>query len=189
MTRRTIAAFALLCLAGCASAPGPLFKGDAFPPSPAGLGLDLGSDPVLSAVINANSALADPPSRIGGNAAFAARIIGQYEYVTAVMREPRFISLAPVAEPQLRIGRTQARDVLGIRQDAEPGAVIAALAGAAAALDRGDTRAADAALAAVAPDPAATRARLGALPFMVRPNQALQLTQQMWGRVYALDED
>ncbi len=188
MTRRTLAAFAALCLAGCASAPGPFFPGDAFPPSPAGLGLNAGSDPVLSAVINANSALADPPARIGNNAAFAARIVGQLEYVTAMMREPRFTSIAPVTEPQLKIGRAQARQVLGIGQDADPRAVIAALAGAAAALDRGDAAAADAALAPVSSDPAATRARLANLPFMLRASQGLQLTQQMWGRIFALDE-
>jgi hypothetical protein len=185
MLRRTIPAFALLCLAGCAG----LGASSPPPPSPAGLGLPLGSDPVFAAVLNAGSALADPPARIGGNAAFAARIIGQLEYVTAMMVEPRFTSIAPIVQPGLDIGRAEARAAVGIAPAAPPASVIGALAATAAALDRADSAGAASALAPIAPDPAATLARLGALPPLPRANEALSRTRIFWGRVIGFDED
>ncbi len=182
--RTTLAAFALLCLAACA---GPGAFGPP-PPSPAGLGLPPQSDPVLASVLNARSALADPPRRIGDNRAYAARTVGQREFVAAMIGEPRFIAIAPIVEVPLRRGRAEARRALGIAADATPEAVIAALGGAAAALDRGDTAAAERALAAVSAAPGRSLATLGALPFLPSAVNALALTERMWDRIFAIDE-
>ncbi|WP_144185541.1 hypothetical protein [Elioraea rosea] len=181
--RAALGAFLALC--ACAASPGgtPRPAADAFPPSADGLGLRPGSDLVLSAVMSARSALADPPTRIGPNPAYAARIIGQLEYVAAMINEPRFITIAPIAAPQLAFGRAEARQVLGLRQDASPHEAIGALAGAAAALDRGDRAAARAALAPVSPEPEATLATLASLPGLPRASAALALTERIYDRI------
>jgi hypothetical protein len=181
--RHSLAVFALLVVLGCAMPGG---KVD-FPPSPAGLGLPPAADPVLASVSNARSALADPPRRIGDNPPYAARTVGQLEFVAAMIREPRFISIAPIVEVPLARGRTEARAALGLAQDAAPQAVISALGAAAAALERGDAAAAERALAPVSAAPARTIATLRALPFMPTAVNALALTERVWDRVYALD--
>lgn len=185
--RRRATLGALLALSACAAPPGGASRpaADAFPPSATGLGLPPGSDLVLSAVMSARSALADPASRIGPNPAYAARIIGQLEYVAAMINEPRFITIAPIAAPQLAFGRAEARHVLGLRQDASPHQAIGALAGAAAALDRSDREAARAALAPVSPEPEATLATLAALPALPRANAALALTERIYDRIHS----
>lgn len=172
-------------LAAC-SAP----AGDSrLPPSPAGLGLPPGSEPVVASISNARAALADPARRIGANPAYAARTIGQLEYVAAMMGEPKLAAIAPVVEPLFRAGTAEARRSLGIREEAEGRAVIAALAAAAAAFDRGDQAAAEASLAPVSPDPALTRARLATLPALPRANSALALADLLGARMYAFDDD
>jgi hypothetical protein len=181
---RTLAAFALFVLIGCAVPPGgPV----GFPPSPAGLGLPPASDPVFASLSNARSALADPPRRIGDNQPYAARTVGQLEFVAAMIREPRFITIAPIVEVPLARGRAEARAALGLAQNAAPQAVISALAGAAAALERGDTAAAERALSPVSTAPARTIETLRALPFMPNAVNALALTERVWDRIYALD--
>lgn len=182
MTRCTLAAFVLLCLAGCASAPAGL------PPSPAGLGIPAMSDPVPAAVFNARAALADPARRIGDNPAYAARTVGQLEFVTAMMGEPRFHAVAPLVEGPLLRGRAEARATLGLAEGASPQAVITALAGAAAAIDRGDGAGAERALAPVAASPARTLAVLRALPFMREASNALSLAEWSLERIDPIEE-
>lgn len=153
---------------------------DGWPPSPAGLGLQPGSDPVFSSLLQAQSAFAAPAARIGGNAAYAARLSGMVEYLTAMMWEPRFLAMAAIVQPALALGRAQLREVLGVSATASPNAMIRALAGTAAALERGDRTAAEASLAPVAPQPARTLATLGALPVMPALNAALATTNRAW---------
>ncbi len=181
--RRRAALAVLLVLGGCGARPADPAS---FPPSADGLGLSPGSDLVLSAVMTARSALADPASRIGPNPAYAARIIGQLEYVAAMINEPRFITIAPIVAPQLAFGRAEARHAIGLEQGANPHAAIRALAGAAAALDRGDRAAAARALEPVSPNPEATLATLGALPPLPQANAALALTERVWDRMNTL---
>lgn len=177
MTPRTLAAFALLCLAACTgAAPG-------FPPSPAGLGLSPLSDPVPAAIANARAALADPARRIGDNPAYAARTVGHLEFATAMMGEPRFFPIAPVVQGPLLRGRVEARATLGLTADAPPQAVIDALAAAAAAIDRGDAGAAERALAPVSAAPARTLAVLRALPFMREASNGLALAEWSLERI------
>lgn len=182
MMQRTLAAFALLCLAACAGAE------PRFPPSPAGLGLAPMSDPVPAAIINARAALADPPRRIGDNPAYAARTVGQLEFATAMMGEPRFFPIAPLVEGPLARGRAEARATLGLAADAPPQEMITALAGAAAALDGGDAAAAERALAPVSAAPAQTLAGLRALPFMREASNGLALAEWALERLAPTEE-
>ena len=87
------------------------------------------------------------------------------------------------SRPRLSVAR-----VAHIPGPAAPEAVIAALGGAAAALDRGDTAAAERALAAVSAAPGRSLATLGALPFLPSAVNALALTERMWDRIFAIDE-
>lgn len=146
------------------------------------------SDVVPAAVVNARSALADPPRRIGDDAAQAARAVGQLEFVTAMLGEPRLFPIAPMVEAPLVRGRAEARATLGVAAEAAPQAVIAALAGAAAAIDRGDAAGAEAALAPVAADPARTLAVLRALPFMRQASDALAVAEGALERLLPMEE-
>jgi hypothetical protein len=182
MTNHTLAALALLCFTACAG-------GEAkFPPSSAGLGLPAFSDPVPAAIINARAALADPARRIGDNPAFAARIVGQVEFAAAMMTEPRFHPIAPLVEGQLLRARSELRAAIGLVPGASPQAVITALAGAAAALDRGDEAGADRALAPVSAAPRQTRQALRGLPFMRDTSDALALAEWSLDRLAPTDE-
>jgi hypothetical protein len=194
-SRRFALAVAAAALAGCAEGGGSLPASlprvapnpGGAPPSAAGLGLQPGSDTVHSALLYTRSAFAAPASRIGQNRPYAARLSAMYEYLTAMMWEPRFVAMAAIVQPALALGRAQLREVLGLSATAAPNTVTGALTGAAAALEGGDRAAAEAALAPVSADPARTIATLGALPPMPAVNNALALTQRAWS-VY-LDGD
>jgi hypothetical protein len=182
MALRILAVFALLWVAACTGGP------TRPPPSPAGLGLPAISDPVSAAIFNARAALADPPRRIGDNPAYAARTVGQLEFVTAMMGEPRFFAIAPLVQGPLLRGRAEARATLGLAAEAAPQAVIDALAGAAAAIDRGDGAAAERALAPVSATPARSLAVLRALPFMREAANALALAEWSLERIEPIEE-
>jgi len=187
-TRRLAVAGLAASLAACArqggagsgSVPAVAADPGGGPPSPAGLGLQPGSDPVFASLLHTQSAFAAPASRIGRNLPYAARLSGMYEYLVAMMWEPRFLAMAAVVQPSLALGRAQLREVLGLGPGLAPDTVIRALAAAAAALDRGDRAAAERALAAAAPEPARTLATLGALPAMPAVTNSLALTQRAW---------
>jgi hypothetical protein len=187
-TRRLALSGLVVSLAACAqqggagggSVPAVAANPGGGPPSPAGLGLQPGSDPVFASLLYTQSAFAAPASRIGQNLPYAARLSGMYEYLVAMMWEPRFVAMAAIVQPPLALGRAQLREVLGIGPTLAPDTVIRALAGAAAALDRGDRAAAERALAPAAADPARTLTALGALPAMPAVNNALALTQRAW---------
>lgn len=188
MTRRMLL-LASLAAAGCATPPGPSVAPNpaGFPPSPEGLGLEPGSDPVWVSLLYTNSAFAAPATNLGNNPPYAARLVGMVEYLTAmILVEPRFATMPPLVQPSLATGRSEMRSVFGISQTASPQAVITAFTGASSGLERGDRAAAEAALRPVASDPARTLATLGAVPTMPRLSYGLSLTQQSWARMQGI---
>lgn len=143
---------------GCTQQPGtPPAQGLSAFRLPA-INLTVGSDPVMTAAASVASNLADP-RRMAGRPAIAAQVAAQYEFVTEQLREPRFIGLSPLAQPQMERGRGPLRDTLGIRHDAAPGQAIAQLTALAGALQQGDV--------------AATQRVLGAAPFTLPPGEVL----------------
>lgn len=133
------------------------------------MGLSFGSNPVYTAAASTSSYYADAPGRLGGNAALAAQIAAQYEYLASEVRELRFFWLSPVTLMRMDAGRDELRDVLGVRRDAPTRTVMDGFVRAAGALYRGDSAAAEAALtgppfARPAPQILATLAQMPPVP-------------------------
>lgn len=183
MTRRKVVLGPLAAVVACAPAPGPRVAPDpsGFPPSPAGLGIEPGSDAVWVSLLYTNNAFGAPATNIGNNPPYAARLVGMVEFLTAmILGEPRFATMPALVQPSLATGRAELRSVFGISETASPQAVITAFAGASAALARDDRAAAEASLRPVVSDPARTLATLGAVPVMPRLSFALSLAQRSW---------
>jgi hypothetical protein len=136
-SRGAVLAAALLA-AGCTQTPGtPPEQGLVAFRVPS-INLTVGSDPVATAIGSAASYLGDPRSRLAGRPALAAQVAAQYEFVTEALREPRFVGLSPLTQPQMARGRVALRETIGIAADAPPRVAMAQLSALAGALDRGD---------------------------------------------------
>ncbi|WP_160121925.1 hypothetical protein [Rhodovarius lipocyclicus] len=156
--RFVIAALALLPVVACGPLP-PLPPSATLPADAvAGAG-----DPTQAAIystayaFNDRNALRDP--------AAAARALGNMEYLAASLpQDPRYSFLGQETL-QLAAARTELRGAMGVASDASPQAVVDGFYAASRALRARDTAGATQALSpAVFPQPAATIARLQALP-------------------------
>lgn len=78
------------------------------------------------------------PSRLEGRADLAARAFGWYEFATVALAGPRWAGLDPLAVPQLRQGRDEARAAFGIMPDAPAQVVLDSFFRAAEALSVND---------------------------------------------------
>jgi hypothetical protein len=78
------------------------------------------------------------PSRLEGRPDLVARAFGFYEFATVALAAPRWRELNPLAVPQLRAGRDEARAALGIKQDAPAQLVLDSFFRAAEALSVND---------------------------------------------------
>ncbi|MBI0432425.1 hypothetical protein [Roseomonas sp. KE0001] len=132
-------------------------------------------DPVRGAALNAPRQFGDL-SRWQGQPDQAALALVQIEFLAQALATDPFYTaqVSPTVVIQLQQARDQARDHLGIRRDAAPEAVMAALRQAAAAVRDGRMASAEAALSG--PDftlgGAATLRRLSALPRLPRASEA-----------------
>lgn len=147
-------------LGGCAEmrTPAPASR------VPAGLGVMAG-DPLPAIAAEAAGAFGDAGRSLAGRPAATARAVGQGEFLAAELRrDARWAALPTAVETELRTARIEWRDALGIRANAAPEAVAAALGRAGIALSGNDTRAAAAALdpALFEPGGTVTLARLAA---------------------------
>ena len=154
-----------LTLAGCAELRGPA------PSTRIPAALAAGSaDPVRLAVDQAAEAFADAGRGLVNQPARTARAIAQVELLAVEFaRDPRWAALPASARFETRAARTELRAAIGTRANADPDAVIRALADSLTALERNDTRAAADALNATLFEPGGnpTLARLaqpGSLP-------------------------
>jgi hypothetical protein len=180
MKHLALAALALPLLVGCTQTPGT-------PPS-AGiplldlrvLAIPITSDPVVTSVQQASAMFADPPRRLAGRPALAAQTIAQFEYATVALNELRFFDLNPLTQIKMVQGRHALREVLGVRQDAPPEQVITRFTEAAGAFARGDTAAAEAALAALplTRPPAEIVATVRNMPYVPAANWAASFAEQ-----------
>lgn len=156
-------------------------------------------DPVRTMAAEAAAAFADAGRSLAGDPARTARAAAQVEMLLAEFeRDPRWAPISPGAIFELRGARLELRAALGIRAGAGSDAVARALAAAYQALQRGDQRAAQAALdpALFEPGGAVTLARLinpGPLPqtrlgtTRAQEEVARLAEQQLGGVVGALD--
>jgi hypothetical protein len=159
MTRRALLA-GLALLGGCAEMRQP----PAASRIPAGLGV-VAADPLPTIASEAAAALADSGRALNGNPALAASTIGRMEFMAAELRrDARWAPVSVGATTELRTAQTEWRAALGIRANAAPEAVAAALGRATIALAANDPRGATAALDATVFDPGAavTLARIAA---------------------------
>ncbi|HEY8610202.1 MAG TPA: hypothetical protein VIL69_02810 [Roseomonas sp.] len=161
--RKIVLALAL-AVAGCAAAEAPV------PPVPplAGMG---NRNLAMNAIQGAAEAFANPAA-LQGRPAEAAVAISRLEWAAlAVPADRSFYIYSGMTAPALTAARWEVRRAVGISTNAPGPVVIAGMEGAAAALARGDTAAAGAALPppTFAPD---TLARLAHLPHLPQANSA-----------------
>lgn len=177
MFRSPPALAVLLLLGACATAP----IDTASLPRDA---VDGVGDPTRAAVLGSAYAFA-APAHLAGQPAAAARAAAQVEYLaTEITTGARYVEWSPAVGMELQGARAELRTALGIPAASRPQAVVDALYAAARALQRGDTAAADAALAtAAAADRHALLLRLSALPPLPRTRTATALAQQEMVRV------
>jgi hypothetical protein len=159
-----------LALAGCAARPEPV------PPVPplAGQG---SRAPGINAIEGAAEAFRHP-ERLQGRPADAAVAVSRLEWAAlAVPADETFDTFSTVTGPALTAARWEVRNALGIATDAPGRVVMAGMEAAAAALARGDSAGAAAALPppVFAPD---TLARLANLPRLPQANLALLRAQR-----------
>lgn len=175
---------ALPLAAACTQTPGtPPEQGLVAFRIPA-ISLTVGSDPVATALASTASHLADPSARLARRPAVAAQVAAQYEFATEALREPRFVGLSPLAQPQMAAGRVALRRAIGIAADAPPREATAQLSALAGALDRGDLEAAERVLRGpvfVRP-PAEVLATLSALPPVPEAARAAAFADQQLNR-------
>ena len=168
---RKAAFFLILALAGCAADPAADVP--AVPPL-AGQG---SRSPGLNAIEGAATAFGDTAA-LDGRPADAAVAVSRLEWAAlAVPADRSFYLYSPITGPALTAARWEVRRALGIATDAPGRAVIAGMEGAAAALVRGDSAGAGAALSppVFGPD---TLARLAHLPRLPQANAATRRAQQ-----------
>jgi hypothetical protein len=138
-----------------------------LPPPPPPPDLVAGAaDPVRGAILAMPAAFGDRGMALAGRPAEAAQALAQLEYVTAAIpRDQRYAPIPEGVRRELVLARIEARDALGVAEDAAPDDVVAGLLGAARALRAGNRPAAAAALPAprFRPGGAASVARLGDL--------------------------
>ncbi len=149
---------AFLALAGCAEIRTPAPASRIPPTLAAGT-----ADPVRLAVDQAAEAFADAGRSLANQPARTARGTAQVELLAAEFaRDLRWAPLPNGVRFELRAARTELRAALGTRANADPDAVVRALAATQVALDRNDTRAASEALspALFEPGGSVTLARL-----------------------------
>ncbi len=151
----------LLLLAGACAMPPPE-PGVTLPATAAWRGA---GDGTRGAILS-SAYVFGQPSTVAGNPAAAAEALGQLEFlaVELVVGARWQGGFDPLVPHMMRLGRAEARAAMGVRPDAAPQAAVDAWYAAAAALAAGERAGAARALAAVAPDPAATLGRLAALP-------------------------
>ena len=175
----------LLVLAAACAPLGPPPPSVSLPPDAVvGAG-----DPTRAAIINAAYAFSSP-GVLAGQPAEAARAAANYEYIVVeIPYGPRYRGLNAILQPELEAGRAELRNVLGIRPDAPPQAVIDGLYAASRALRAGDTAAADRILSSpvFAAGGQTMLQRLAALPPMPRVNVAATHTQQELDRNDRMD--
>jgi hypothetical protein len=150
----------LLLLGACAELRQP-------PPQPPLAGLAAGTaDSARAAVSAVAAAFADRGAGLAGRPAEAAQALAQLEFLTVELsRNPRFAPLPESLRREFLLARTEARDALGVDEQAQPDAVVAALLAAARALRAGDRAAAARAMPAPTFRPGGARSvvRLGEL--------------------------
>jgi|YNPMSStandDraft_1061717.scaffolds.fasta_scaffold43265_1 hypothetical protein len=142
-------------------------------------------DPTRGAILEAAFAFGRPRA-LHGRPEAAARAVAALEHIAATVPvDQLYRPFHPLVFEELPSGRDEVRRLLGIAPAAPPQAVIDAFSAAAEALREGDrTRALAALPPAVVPDPAATLARLAALP--EAPTAALA-TARAQSELLALD--
>lgn len=155
------AALLLLALAGCAELT------ERPPPLPAGLAAT--GDPVRGMVTATQRALGDGGRSLTGQPAEMALALARLEYLTRqASQDPRFAAAPEALRFQLRTGRREARNALGMPEDVSTDRAIAALMATRRALLANDPAGADRALAAVTRDgplpPAERLSDMGGLP-------------------------
>lgn len=160
-----------LAVAGCAADPA-----GTVPPVPplAGQGT---RHPTMNAIGGAAEAFANV-SALQGRPAEAAVAVSRLEWAAlAVPADRSFFLYSTITGPALTAARWEVRRALGIATDAPGTVVIAGMEGAAAALARGDSVAASAALPppVFAPE---VLARLAHLPRLPQANLATRRAQQ-----------
>ena len=158
-------------------------------------------DPVIGVVGEAADAFADAGRSLANDPARMARAAAQVEVMTAEFaRDLRWAPLSPGVGFELRGARVELRSALGIRAGADPDRVVRALAGAHAALVRGDRQAAAAALDPALFEPGGA----GNLAYLSRPGPLSQsriatalardevsrlVRSNVWGLAASLDPD
>jgi hypothetical protein len=143
-------------------------------------------DPTRGAILQASAAFARPAA-LHGRPDAAARAVMALEHIAVTVPNDQFYrGFNPLVFEELPRGRDEVRRLLGIAPGAAPQAVINALAAASDALRAGDRAAAARALPPdIAPDAAATLARLDALPAAPR---AAWATARASAELTALDQ-
>lgn len=156
-----------LGLAACAESGAPT----APMPTPAATGVT--SDPVRSAIINANDFFSRPQA---GQPARAGRAIADIEYLAEVMpNDPRYRTAGARGLTELQVARREARSALGVAPGAPSADVVRGLRDASAALETGNRAGAEAALPrnVFTLGPAQTIQRLGQPPRVPSASGAL----------------
>jgi hypothetical protein len=124
-----LAALLAAAAAGCAELTRP-----PPPPPPASLVPGV-ADPLAAALDDMARDFADRGLSLADRPVEAAEALARLEYLAeALPRDPRYARLAEGTGRELALARGEARDALGVAETAPPGAVIAALAAAAARL-------------------------------------------------------
>jgi hypothetical protein len=160
--RRFLSFILVLLVAACAAGPGVAPQQATTLPTRNLLGA---GDPTRSAILQAAAAFRRPAA-LQGRPDAAARAIAMLEHLAVTIpADQTFRAFNPMVAVELAQGRDEFRRLLGIAPGAAPQAVINAMLATSEALGAGDRAAAARALPpGVAPDAAATLARLDALP-------------------------
>lgn len=133
-----------LALAGCAhEAPAP---STGYLPADAFSGIAIGEDPALAAVEDATMAFAYPQRMQGKPAQMALAIASLDAMAGQFATGGRWIGLDAATKQQMLVARSEVRGMLGVPQNAPSQSVIDHLVAASQALDKGDQKAALAAL-------------------------------------------
>lgn len=158
-----------LGLAAC----GPIPPGASLPRD----AVEGSGDPTRSTILR-SAFLFNQPALMAGQPAEAARAIAGMEYLAAeIPAGPRWVEFQPQVTFELARARAEWREALGIAPEALPQPVVDSLY----AVARG--AGAEALPPAVFPQPAATFARLAALPPLPRTALAAAETQQELNRI------
>ncbi len=167
---RAVAAFAVLAAAACSAITIPDY---------ANMPLTSAGTPVMSdqGAIGTAAYLLASPSRTAGNPAEGARAMAAVDYLAGALYEnPHWTAFPAITKVQMLQGREEERAYLGVAPGTPSQVVVDSLMRVSAALEAGDTRAAEAALPphAFTYGPQETIARLSHLPYLTVASVAAQ---------------